>query len=151
MSNWWWRCSRSASWDSAARRSPALATVRGYSDPNRVCSPSERRRRAMTTASNAMMTKTTMMTISRPVFTAAPPGNMDAPRQPWLWLLSTLRRLPQALGNQTTSRRVADLAQEVVQEAQRERIAGLAVDDARVRAAEPGSTDAVSCGWIVGS
>jgi hypothetical protein len=31
---------------------------------------------------------------------------------------------------------VADLAQEVVQEAQRERIAGLAVDDARVRAAE---------------
>jgi hypothetical protein len=28
------------------------------------------------------------------------------------------------------------LAQEVVQEAQRERIAGLAVDDARVRAAE---------------
>jgi len=31
---------------------------------------------------------------------------------------------------------VADLAQEVVQEAHRERIAGLAVDDARVRAAE---------------
>jgi hypothetical protein len=30
---------------------------------------------------------------------------------------------------------VADLAQEVVQEAQRERIAGLAVDDARERAA----------------
>jgi hypothetical protein len=29
---------------------------------------------------------------------------------------------------------VADLAQEVVQEAQRERIAGLAVDDARERA-----------------
>jgi hypothetical protein len=31
---------------------------------------------------------------------------------------------------------VADLAQEVVQEAQRERIAGLAVDDARERAAD---------------
>jgi hypothetical protein len=31
---------------------------------------------------------------------------------------------------------VADLAQEVVQEAQRERMAGLAVDDARVRAVE---------------
>ena len=31
---------------------------------------------------------------------------------------------------------MADLAQAVVQEAQRERIAGLAVDDARVRAAE---------------
>jgi hypothetical protein len=36
----------------------------------------------------------------------------------------------------SSQRRVADLAQEVVQEAQRERIAGLAVDDARVRAAE---------------
>ena len=34
---------------------------------------------------------------------------------------------------------MADLAQEVVQEAQRERIVGLAVDDARVRAAEPGA------------
>jgi hypothetical protein len=109
MSNWWCRCSRSASWASAARRSPALATVRGYSDSNRVCSPSERRRRATTTASNTTMPTTTMiMTISRPVFTAAPPGNTDAPRQPWLCLLSTLRRLPQALGNQTTSRRVAD-------------------------------------------
>jgi hypothetical protein len=31
---------------------------------------------------------------------------------------------------------VADLAQEVVQEAQRERIAGLAVDDARERAVD---------------
>jgi hypothetical protein len=31
---------------------------------------------------------------------------------------------------------VADLAQEVAQEAQRERIAGLAVDDARERAAD---------------
>jgi hypothetical protein len=31
---------------------------------------------------------------------------------------------------------VADLAHEVVQEAQRERIAGLAVDDARERAAD---------------
>jgi hypothetical protein len=36
----------------------------------------------------------------------------------------------------SSQRRVADLAQEVVQEAQRERIAGLAIDDARVRAAE---------------
>ena len=36
----------------------------------------------------------------------------------------------------SSSRKVADLAQEVVQEAQRERIAALAVDDARVRAAE---------------
>jgi hypothetical protein len=36
----------------------------------------------------------------------------------------------------SSRRRVADLAQEVVQEAQRERIAGLAIDDARVRAAE---------------
>jgi hypothetical protein len=36
----------------------------------------------------------------------------------------------------SSSRKVADLAQEVVQEAQRERLAALAVDDARVRAAE---------------
>jgi hypothetical protein len=36
----------------------------------------------------------------------------------------------------SSSRRLADLAQEVVQDAQRERIAALAVDDARVRAAE---------------
>jgi GAF domain-containing protein len=36
----------------------------------------------------------------------------------------------------SSRRRVADLAQEVVQQAQRERIAGLAVEDARVRAAE---------------
>jgi GAF domain-containing protein len=36
----------------------------------------------------------------------------------------------------SSSRRVADLAQEVVQEAQRERITALAVHDARVRAAE---------------
>jgi signal transduction protein with GAF and PtsI domain len=36
----------------------------------------------------------------------------------------------------SSSRKVADLAQEVVQKAQRERIAALAVDDARVRAAE---------------
>jgi ANTAR domain len=35
-----------------------------------------------------------------------------------------------------SSRKLADLAQEVVQAAQRERIAALAVDDARVRAAE---------------
>jgi hypothetical protein len=46
-----------------------------------------------------MMTTTMMMTISRPVFTAAPLGNMDAPRQPWLRLVSTLRRLPQARGS----------------------------------------------------
>ena len=36
----------------------------------------------------------------------------------------------------SSQRRVAALAQEVVQEAQRERIAGLAIEDARVRAAE---------------
>jgi hypothetical protein len=36
----------------------------------------------------------------------------------------------------SSQRRVADLAQEVVQEAQRERIAGLAINDARIRAAE---------------
>jgi signal transduction protein with GAF and PtsI domain len=35
-----------------------------------------------------------------------------------------------------SSRKLADLAQEIVQEAQRERVAALAVDDARVRAAE---------------
>jgi hypothetical protein len=37
---------------------------------------------------------------------------------------------------QSSQRRVAALAQEVVQEAQRERIAGLAINDARIRAAE---------------
>jgi GAF domain-containing protein len=36
----------------------------------------------------------------------------------------------------SSSRKLADLAQEVVQEAQRERVAALAVEDARVRAAE---------------
>lgn len=36
----------------------------------------------------------------------------------------------------SSSRKLADLAQEVVQDAQRQRIAALAVDDARVRAAE---------------
>jgi ANTAR domain len=36
----------------------------------------------------------------------------------------------------SSQRRVADLAQEVVQEAQRERIAGLAINDARVREAQ---------------
>jgi signal transduction protein with GAF and PtsI domain len=36
----------------------------------------------------------------------------------------------------SSSRKLADLAQEVVQEAQRERIAALAIDDARVREAE---------------
>ena len=36
----------------------------------------------------------------------------------------------------SSSRKVVDLAQEVVQDAQRERVAALAVDDARVRAAE---------------
>jgi hypothetical protein len=30
-----------------------------------------------------------MLTISRPVFTAAPLGDLDAPRQPWLCLPST--------------------------------------------------------------
>jgi hypothetical protein len=37
---------------------------------------------------------------------------------------------------QSSQRRVAAFAQEVVQEAQRERIAGLAINDARIRAAE---------------
>jgi len=36
----------------------------------------------------------------------------------------------------SSSRKLADLAQEVVQDAQRQRIAAMAVDDARVRAAE---------------
>jgi GAF domain-containing protein len=42
----------------------------------------------------------------------------------------------------SSRRRVADLAQEVVQEAQRERIAGLAVEDVRVRAAEARAREA---------
>jgi GAF domain-containing protein len=42
----------------------------------------------------------------------------------------------------SSRRKVADLAQEVVQEAQRERIAALAVDDARVRAAEARAREA---------
>jgi hypothetical protein len=42
----------------------------------------------------------------------------------------------------SSSRKVADLAQEVVQEAQRERVAALAVDDARVRAAEARAREA---------
>jgi GAF domain-containing protein len=42
----------------------------------------------------------------------------------------------------SSSRRVADLAREVVQAAQRERIAALAVDDARVRAAEARAREA---------
>jgi GAF domain-containing protein len=44
----------------------------------------------------------------------------------------------QQLRNQarSSSRKLADLAQEVVQDAQRERIAAMAIDDARVRAAE---------------
>jgi GAF domain-containing protein len=41
-----------------------------------------------------------------------------------------------------SSRKLADLAHEVVQEAQRERIAALAVDDARVRAAEARAREA---------
>jgi hypothetical protein len=36
----------------------------------------------------------------------------------------------------SSSRKLADLAQEVVQQAQRERVAALAIDDARIRAAE---------------
>ena len=36
----------------------------------------------------------------------------------------------------SSSRKLADLAQQVVQQAQRERVAALAIDDARVRAAE---------------
>jgi hypothetical protein len=42
----------------------------------------------------------------------------------------------------SSSRKLADLAQEVVQVAQRERIAALAVDDARVRAAEARAREA---------
>jgi ANTAR domain/GAF domain len=42
----------------------------------------------------------------------------------------------------SSSRKVADLAQEVVQAAQRERIAALAIDDARVRAAEARAREA---------
>jgi hypothetical protein len=42
----------------------------------------------------------------------------------------------------SSSRKLADLAQEVVQAAQRERIAALAVDDARVRAAEARAREA---------
>ena len=42
----------------------------------------------------------------------------------------------------SSSRKLADLAQEVVQEAQRERVAALAVDDARVRAAEARAREA---------
>jgi signal transduction protein with GAF and PtsI domain len=42
----------------------------------------------------------------------------------------------------SSSRKVADLAQEVVQAAQRERIAAVAIDDARVRAAEARARDA---------
>jgi GAF domain-containing protein len=42
----------------------------------------------------------------------------------------------------SSSRKLADLAQEIVQEAQRERIAALAVDDARVRAAEARAREA---------
>jgi hypothetical protein len=42
----------------------------------------------------------------------------------------------------SSSRKVADLAQEVVQAAQRERVAAVAIDDARVRAAEARARDA---------
>jgi hypothetical protein len=42
----------------------------------------------------------------------------------------------------SSSRKLADLAQEVVQAAQRERVAALAVDDARVRAAEARAREA---------
>jgi sulfite oxidase len=42
----------------------------------------------------------------------------------------------------SSSRKLADLAQEVVQDAQRERVAALAVDDARVRAAEARAREA---------
>jgi GAF domain-containing protein len=42
----------------------------------------------------------------------------------------------------SSSRKLADLAQEVVQEAQRERVAALAVDDARVREAEARAREA---------
>ena len=42
----------------------------------------------------------------------------------------------------SSSRKLADLAQEVVQDAQRERVAALAIDDARVRAAEKRAREA---------
>ena len=42
----------------------------------------------------------------------------------------------------SSSRKLADLAQEVVQEAQRERIAALTIDDARVQAAEARAREA---------
>ena len=42
----------------------------------------------------------------------------------------------------SSSRKLADLAQEVVQDAQRERVAALAIDDARVRAAEARAREA---------
>ena len=42
----------------------------------------------------------------------------------------------------SSSRKLADLAQEVVQDAQRERVAALAIDDARVRAAETRAREA---------
>jgi len=42
----------------------------------------------------------------------------------------------------SSSRKLADLAQEVVQDAQRERVAALAIDDARVRSAETRAREA---------
>jgi hypothetical protein len=47
----------------------------------------------------------------------------------------------------SSSRKLADLAQEVVQDAQRQRIAALAVDDARVRAAEARAQAAEQALW----
>jgi hypothetical protein len=46
----------------------------------------------------------------------------------------------------SSSRKLADLAREVVQAAQRERVAALAVDDARVRAAEGRAREADGSG-----
>ena len=55
----------------------------------------------------------------------------------------------QQLRNQarSSSRKLADLAREVVQAAQRERVAALAVDDARVRAAEGRAREAEQRPW----
>jgi signal transduction protein with GAF and PtsI domain len=53
------------------------------------------------------------------------------------WAFQQLRKQARS-----SSRKLADLAQEVVQEAQRDRIAALAIDDARVRAAEARAREA---------
>jgi hypothetical protein len=56
---------------------------------------------------------------------------MDAPRQPWRCLPRRFADYRKREETKQPRGGVADLAHEVVQEAQRERIAGLAVDDAK--------------------